>query len=392
MLSQGELSDRRAHRGTSEEEEKRRVPPLECVGPKHSDSGEQMATVASPPLVARKPSGVRVMIAPEDQRPVDGFAMYTRPFSQEDLLTMKASPPGEEEFVAIFQKIKYSFSLLLVKTTGGPDLGASVVSPALTNGAVSLLQEHLTQEEKSLWTTLGHNWTSPSSQLGMSVPPYTPVFLDGWEPKGPDGQPWEDLVEAQHRQDASRASRMATEDPASATSERPASGVQQSDEYDGSTLPPEGDRMYSCSYDFVARNSSELSVLQGETLEVVESSKRWWKCRNRFDQIGFVPFNILEPLSALGNHAENDPLARSESKKVPLASPTNKYFSYAPHSPGATSPRPTSTMAGEDGGKGGGLARRQGIQPRDVHNATELEAVMEKQKLKVDLKAAIEML
>lgn len=33
-------------------------------------------------------------------------------------------------------------------------------------------------------------------------------------------------------------------------------------------LPPEGDRLYCCTYDFVARNSSELSVLQGETLEV----------------------------------------------------------------------------------------------------------------------------
>lgn len=31
--------------------------------------------------------------------------------------------------------------------------------------------------------------------------------------------------------------------------------------------------------------------------QVIESSKRWWKCRNRFNQIGFVPFNILEPMA-----------------------------------------------------------------------------------------------
>lgn len=111
--------------------------------------------------------------------------------------------------------------------------------------------------------------------------------------------------------------------------------------------------MFSCSYDFVARNSSELSVLQGETLEVVESSKRWWKCRNRFDQIGFVPFNILEPLSAL-----NNPVSRSESK-------TGKPFSYGQPNPSTTSssanspttwpqstPGPLSTMPGDDGGKG----------------------------------------
>lgn len=31
----------------------------------------------------------------------------------DDLLTMKACPPSEEEFVGIFQKIKYSLSLLV---------------------------------------------------------------------------------------------------------------------------------------------------------------------------------------------------------------------------------------------------------------------------------------
>lgn len=53
----------------------------------------------------------------------------------------------------------------MVKTTGGPALGASVVSPAMTEGAVSLLQEHLTHEEKELWKSLGDNWTLPRSVL-----------------------------------------------------------------------------------------------------------------------------------------------------------------------------------------------------------------------------------
>ncbi|CAL8285122.1 unnamed protein product [Boreogadus saida] len=403
----------------------------------------------SPPLVAGKPSGVRVMIARGEQPPADSLPMGSMAYSQvnsgtlepqsssvnpqrevemlnhcfddverfmgrlqqtadaqgilnqrrkskkrsrkskkedkdENVLTMKACPPIEEEFVGILQKIKYSFSLLdrlkpfitepnspgllhhvfvpldlLVKTTGGPELGASVVSPALTSGAVSLLQKHLTQEEKDLWNTLGPNWTSPCSQLGVSVPPYTPVFLDGWEPGNPDNQPWDDPVEVQHREDASSAKR-AVEEPSLQTSERPSSGPQQSDELDGSTLPPEGERMFNCSYDFVARNSSELSVLQGETLEVVESSKRWWKCRNRFDQIGFVPFNILEPMSALSDHPENNQVARSLSKKVPLSPPTNKYLSYAPPSPSSNSPssrprsvlEPPNAMPGDAAGRG----------------------------------------
>ncbi|XP_041640010.1 epidermal growth factor receptor kinase substrate 8-like protein 1 isoform X2 [Cheilinus undulatus] len=129
---------------------------------------------------------------------------------------------------------------------------------------------------------------------------------------------------------------------------------------DETTLPPEGERLYCCSYDFVARNSSELSVLQGETLEVIESSKRWWKCRNRFDQIGFVPFNILEPLSALNHTGRDSPVVCRESKKVPLA-PPKRSFSYAPPSPDGTGPvsllrpqsmvLPSTTLQGEDGGK-----------------------------------------
>uniref|UniRef100_A0A8C9ZGP0 EPS8 signaling adaptor L1b n=1 Tax=Sander lucioperca TaxID=283035 RepID=A0A8C9ZGP0_SANLU len=237
--------------------------------------------------------------------------------AEEDLLTAKARPPPEEEFIDIFQKFKYCFSLLarlkstisnpsseelvhhifkpldmMVRTTGGPALGASVSSPALTSSAVSLLQDNLSEEERQLWTSLGPNWTLPRSQLRGPVAPYTPVFLDGWKPEASraDGQVWEDPVDSQHKHEALRVQQ-----------------VVRNTCVDGSTLPPESDRLYSCTYDFIARNSSELSVQHGETLEVIESSKRWWKCRNRFDQIGFVPFNILDPLAHIDSPVNNKP-------------------------------------------------------------------------------------
>ncbi|KAK1881542.1 Epidermal growth factor receptor kinase substrate 8-like protein 1 [Dissostichus eleginoides] len=276
--------------------------------------------------------------------------------AEEDFLTAKARPPAEEEFVDIFQKFKYCFSLLarlkstisnpsseelvhhvfkpldmLVKTTGGPALGGSVSSPALTSSAVSLLQDTLSDGEKQLWTSLGPNWTQPRSQLRGPVAPYTPVFLDGWKPEASraDGQVWEDPVESQHKYDALRVK------PEQLPSGPPE--IHISDETDGSKLPPDPDRLYSCTYDFIARNSTELSVQQGETLEVIESSKRWWKCRNRFDQIGFVPFNILDPLTHVDSPVHNRP----PSAPVPLA----KTFSVVPPSPPALPQALTHSLA-----------------------------------------------
>ncbi|KAL4658280.1 epidermal growth factor receptor kinase substrate 8-like protein 1 isoform X1 [Arapaima gigas] len=254
--------------------------------------------------------------------------------SRDDLLMLRAQPPKDEEFEDIFQKLKYCFSLLarlkpsianptseellhhiflpldlLVKTTGGPAWGARVVSPALTSGAVALLQEHLTEEERQLWRSLGPNWTQPRSQLRELVSPYMPLFLDGWTPTGfgPEGQQWEDPIELQHKQDQLKEK---IQHPSSMSAQQVPSPEQFTDRINSL---PEAERMYVCCYDFVARNSSELSVLHGEILEVIELSKRWWKCRNRYGQIGFVPFNILEP--------------KGESK-VPCPQPANRHYSF----------------------------------------------------------------
>ncbi|KAJ7989781.1 hypothetical protein DPEC_G00308070 [Dallia pectoralis] len=315
----------------------------------------------------------------------------------DDLLNLKASSPTEAEFVDIFQKIKYSFSLLdrlksfiadpsseellhhvfvplglMVKTTCGPEMGGIVISPALTSGAVSLLQGHLTDKEKELWKSLGPYWTLHRSQLDKDVPPYAPVFLDGWKPDkvAAEGQPWGDPVEAQHKQDTLKKSAQDT--------------VDQTDEHpsDGSELPPEGERMFTCSYDFVARNSSELSVLHGETLEVVESSKRWWKCRNRFDQIGFVPFNILEPLKE-GNNESFSPGQHKEPRAVP-----NRFSYSGPEGakPPAVPNRPQSiNMNGSDRGfvANGELLQRianghsRSVRPLLIHRTTDTLAPLD---------------
>ncbi|CAL8305108.1 unnamed protein product [Lota lota] len=261
--------------------------------------------------------------------------------AEDDLLTSKARPPPREEFVDIFQKFKYCFCLLarlkssiaspssqefvhylfrpldmVVRTTGGPALGASVSSPALTSSAVSLLRDTLSEDERQLWTSLGPNWTLARTELQGPVAPYSPVFYDGWQPEATraDGQVWEDPVESEHKHEALRVKQEVR---------TPLESIGS-----GNTLPAASERLYSCSYDFVARNSSELSVQQGDTLEVIESSKRWWKCRNRFNEVGFVPSNILEP----AEHVQPQG-AHQGPPKAPAPPPLAKMFSAATPSP-----------------------------------------------------------
>lgn len=275
-------------------------------------------------------------------------------------MTDGAGLPSETEFVDIFQKFKYSFCLLdrlkgegmepdsvqllhhlfvpldmMVKTTGSSALAASVSSPALTRGAISFLQQNLTPVEKQLWSSLGPNWNQPSSQQDKSVPSYIPVFLDGWKPQHSDenGEPLEDPVKSQNRHEAILERQQSQMAPSQAS--LPTEDTEESVE---EVIP---EQMYRCSYDFVARNSSELSVLHGEILQVLDTSKRWWKCRNNYEQIGFVPSNILEP----ANLTEQDSkvVMRKPSMKIPLSPSGGGRFSYVPSSPSGQSPNHTES-------------------------------------------------
>lgn len=269
--------------------------------------------------------------------------------SGEGMLTLRARPPSQEEFVEVFQKYKYSFSLLArVKTnivnpnatelvhflfgpldvmvqTAGLDVASSVSSPFLTNDAVHLLTDTLNETENTLWQSLGDHWTKPRlewppDQWGA---PYTASFRSGWVPDrlDPNNTPWDDPVELQHKHEFLRMQQ---------------SGPQ--------TVPikltngnHEAGKKMRCSYDFVARNSSELSVLTGEVVEVLDDTKRWWKVGNQSGQVGYIPFNILEPLHApetLDDNALYSQVTpkelRKKTKGTPPPTPQKKAVSMAP--------------------------------------------------------------
>uniref|UniRef100_A0A0C9R966 Eps8_1 protein n=2 Tax=Fopius arisanus TaxID=64838 RepID=A0A0C9R966_9HYME len=130
------------------------------------------------------------------------------------MLTMRAKPPPEMEFIDIFQKFKLSFNLLaklkahihdpnapeLVHflftplalivdashdTNYDPNLPSKVVSPLLTREAVNLLINCVTSKETELWHSLGDTWLIPRDQWKGHAPSYHPVFMDGWSPEYP---------------------------------------------------------------------------------------------------------------------------------------------------------------------------------------------------------------
>ena len=127
------------------------------------------------------------------------------------MLSMRAKPPPEREFVDIFQKFKLSFNLLaklkahihdpnapelvhflftplalIVDASHdshyGPNLPSKVVAPLLTANAIDLLVNCLTSKESELWHSLGEPWYIPVEDWKDYVQPYRPVFMDGWSP------------------------------------------------------------------------------------------------------------------------------------------------------------------------------------------------------------------
>ncbi|NXH95118.1 ES8L3 protein, partial [Pachycephala philippinensis] len=74
-------------------------------------------------------------------------------------------------------------------------------------------------------------------------------------------------------------------------------------------------------YDFQARNSQELSVRKGDTLQVLEQQRKWWLVQDEWGDRGHVPGNILEPLPEPGHDAGHGPRQESPPTLHPNSSP-----------------------------------------------------------------------
>uniref|UniRef100_A0A2K6KR34 Epidermal growth factor receptor kinase substrate 8-like protein 3 n=1 Tax=Rhinopithecus bieti TaxID=61621 RepID=A0A2K6KR34_RHIBE len=204
----------------------------------------------------------------------------------------------QAQYIDCFQKIKYSFNLLILAKCPEAGLAAQVISPLLTPKAINLLQSCLSPPESNLWMGLGLAWTTSRAEWTGDEPlPYQPTFSDGWQLPEPSSQaPLGYQAPVSPRKGSHRLG---------STSHFPQEKTHNNDPQPGdpnsrpsSPKPVQSALKMQVLYEFEARNPRELTVVQGEELEVLDHSKRWWLVKNEAGQSGYIPSNILEPLQS----------------------------------------------------------------------------------------------
>ncbi|XP_070975303.1 epidermal growth factor receptor kinase substrate 8-like protein 2 isoform X2 [Oncorhynchus clarkii lewisi] len=248
------------------------------------------------------------------------------------MLTLRAKPPSEAEFIDSLQKLKLAFNLLaklkkhiqnpsaselvhflfgplelVLQSCGSPELPRSVVSPHLSRDAVDFLRGHLSPKEMTIFELLGDGWTRPRADWprDQCAPTYFPKFRNGWEPPAElfRTSPWE-------TEGSGEPPRSPISNLLSPYKSDEIFGTQSLNSSNGSNngLTTSSRKYAKIRYHFVARNANELSVLQDEVLEVIEDDKQWWKLRNRSGQSGYVPYNILDVVKLEEPHGMAEPL------------------------------------------------------------------------------------
>ncbi|XP_048466206.1 epidermal growth factor receptor kinase substrate 8a isoform X1 [Rhincodon typus] len=328
----------------------------------------------------------------------------------EGVLTLRAKPPPQDEFIDCFQKFKHAFNLLaklrthiqnpsavdlvhflftplnmVIQTSGGPEMGRSVLSPLLTKDAIDFLSACVTPEEREIWFSLDETWTKPRSEWPKDqfIPPYVPHFRSGWEPPllsflgTPCEQELNNLAEsvanAEHQRRQEEQRRL-SEERAISQDYPPADGYAfRNSNYQKRSLRQQGTadssfkrnssrhvaRSYEShvevepkkfaksKYDFVARNNNELSVMKDDLLEILDDRKQWWKVKNQSGVSGYVPNNILDVMrdprelgegvpeglySQTIQKQKMDVIARSSGPIPPAPSPPPAHISASPTS------------------------------------------------------------
>ncbi|XP_048241074.1 epidermal growth factor receptor kinase substrate 8-like isoform X5 [Haliotis rufescens] len=267
--------------------------------------------------------------------------------SGDGMLSHRARPPPASDFIDIFQKFKFSFNLLAKLKAhihdpnapelvhflftplsliyeasrdpfhGNRDLADQAISPVVNHEAKQLLLNCLTSKEIELWQALGPKWTTSREEWRGYTPPFNPVFYDGWRPSPsviedspppPPPQPTYQEDDYQRRFEPPRPSpRPPSPRPPSPPRNRPEmrrqSPTSSRDEENAAYLDElrrGGHQVYEALHERKGKNQKEISVNKGDILQVVDSSRKWWKVRNYKGEMGYAPYTILTEVKDLG--------------------------------------------------------------------------------------------
>ncbi|CAH0562667.1 unnamed protein product [Brassicogethes aeneus] len=291
------------------------------------------------------------------------------------MLTMRTKPPPEKEFIDIFQKFKLSFNLLAklkahIHDPNAPELvhflftplaliveashdtyfdqhlPQNVFSPLLTREAVNLLMNCVTSKETELWHSLGNAWLMSRDQYKGNVPPYNPVFMDGWSPdiidepessmdkyRDPHDAHYSDYNDYPSSQDILYDTRSNDNHHHPPDKERdlpPNIGDSTKSDISVDSIENRGDdrgfpvnrnqetffeelqrrdaNVVQVTYPRTANNEKELTVVRGEFLEILDNSRKWWKARNSRGQVAHVPHTIVAPYNPSSNNIFSNPI------------------------------------------------------------------------------------
>ncbi|KAM9859368.1 epidermal growth factor receptor kinase substrate 8-like protein 3 [Aulostomus maculatus] len=295
------------------------VPEPELVALQEQDDKEEAASLAEVPLPA--PRSYTELDRNADiwnhiSKDIEIFAGHVAAVAAKHAKKKKKNKKGkvldgmppEGDFATCLHKIKYAFNLLSelngqIKDLSAPecvhslfstlafivphcpeDLPPTIVAPLFTPQSIRLLSEEASGEEDQLWQSLGDAWNIPSTKWpedDEDIPTFTLTLSDGWQPpelhEAPESNVTPERGPEMCQPASNQMSGKCTPAPSTVCS--------------GGSKP----HYMRAMNDFVARNDMELTILKGEVVELLESSKLWWKVKNSIGQEGYVPNNVLEP-------------------------------------------------------------------------------------------------
>ncbi|NWW81523.1 ES8L3 protein, partial [Climacteris rufus] len=159
-------------------------------------------------------------------------------------------------------------------------------------------------DDYGTWKSLGLAWNKSRAEYPNSarVPAYTPLFSDGWLPPEMEQERPGGLQDTPPPASVSPA-RLQQPPPALAPALSPGPGWRDNPSQEA---PFSAQGLVRALYDFQARNSQELSVRKGDTLQVLDQQRKWWLVQDERGDRGHVPGNILEPLPEPGHGDSQD--------------------------------------------------------------------------------------